>query len=103
MTERFNIGGLIRLHMENTPFRRYRPTIGARIKAKSRMNVGLKLGYGEEYTVGIMVEAALDVDFYYGLCGSPDTADHAGVKAWATDLYRAERNHNNRTARRFGV
>lgn len=89
--------------MENTPFRRYRPTIGARTKAESRMKVGLKLGYGEEYTVSLMVEAALEVDFYYGLSGWADEADRAGVKAWATDLYRAERNPNNRTARRFGV
>lgn len=58
------------------------------MKAESRMNVGLKMGYGEEYTTSLMVEAALDVDFHYGIRGAPDTADRAGVKVWALVLYR---------------
>ena len=72
--------------MTETPYRRYRPTLEAQVKAESRLNLGVKSGFGKEYTVGLMVEAALDVDFYYG-GGSPDTADLAGVKAWAGDLY----------------
>jgi len=72
--------------MTDTPYRQYRPTLEAQVKAESRLNIGLKLGYGKEYTVALMIEAALDVDFYYAGC-SPETADRAGVKVWAGDLY----------------
>lgn len=76
----------------------YTPSALAKTNAKRRLSLGLRLGYGEGYTVSMMVDSAMFVDFL-----TFDMADFDAVKAWATDLYRAERNPNNRTARRFGV
>ncbi len=70
----------------------YRPSFRAQTYAKGRLELGFKMHYDESYTVSMMVEVALEEDFYFGIRGSPDTAAEDAVKAWATDLYRGRFN-----------
>lgn len=90
MTERFNIGGFLPLHMANPPYITYTPTRRALEYAKAILETGRRMNYGEAYTVAQMIDAAAHEDFSHQN-GTLWTEEHAAVKAWATALWNGNR------------